>query len=323
MPGSFFISKLVSKDRLAGNYLTNGYTIKTSIMEARHAFIKGLKGFGIFYRLEDLLVFYTIVSVTVHRMGLTVLAFCPMFNHVHFLFKETSLYDLRCFIHRITTVFVREYNVRYERTGPLFQSPFGSSIKRRIKIIMGCVAYIFNNPVAGKMVKTALEYRWNLLAYHDNHNPFSNKLRKDHCRNVMRSALRKVDYFYNNGKYLSYSALKDLFKGLDKDESNQLIDYIIFKYNFLAYNDLVEFYGSFVKMITAVESNAGSEFDLEDEYGDHSCYQEMLAIVKSLGYKGSSLNFEKLPEELKDSLFWILKNRTHASPSSIYKFLHR
>ncbi|MBQ6185840.1 MAG: hypothetical protein IJK48_08220 [Bacteroidales bacterium] len=292
-------------------------------MQARHAFIKGLKGFGIFYRLDDMLVFFTIVSVTVHRMGLTVLAFCPMFNHIHFLFKEISLYDLRCFIHRITSVFAREYNVRYERRGPLFQSPFGSSIKRGIKIIMGCIAYVFNNPVAGRMVKTALEYRWNLLAYHDNPCPFSKKLRKDHCRNAMRVALRKVDYFFKNGKYLSYNVLKNLFHGLDRDEINQLIDYIIFKYNFLAFKDLEELYGDFGKLITAVESNAGSEFDLEDEYGDHSCYQEMLAIVKSLGFKGSSLNFEKLSEDSKDSLFWILKNRTHASPSSIYKFLHR
>ena len=44
---------------------------------------------------------------------------------------------------------------------------------------------------------------------------------------------------------------------------------------------------------------------------------------KSLGYNGSSLNFEKLPEELKDSLFWILKNQTHAKSSCINKFLHR
>lgn len=292
-------------------------------MEARHAFIKGINGFGIFYRLEDLLVFFTLVSVIASRMGLTVLAFCPMFNHIHFLFKEISLTELRSFVHRITTAFVREYNTRYERTGPLFKSPFGYSLKKGVKIIMGCVAYVFNNPVAGKIVRTAMEYRWNLLAYHDNPHPFSNKLRKDHCRNVMRVALRKVDYFYNKGKHLSYNVLKNLFHGLDKDESNQLIDYIIFKYNFLAFKDLEELYDGFGKMITAVESNAGSEFDLEDEYGDHSCYLEMLSIVKAFGYKGSSLNFEKLSEKSKDRLFWTLKNQTHANSSCINKFLHR
>ena len=290
-------------------------------MEARHAFIKGINGFGIFYRLEDLLVFFTIVSVIVRRMELTVLAFCPMFNHIHFLFKEISLSELRSFIHRITTAFVREYNTRYERKGSLFQSPFGYSLKKGVKIIMGCVAYVFNNAVAGKMVRTAMEYRWNLLAYHDNSHPFSNKLRKDHSRNVMRVALRKVDYLYNEGK--SYNVLKKLFHGLDRDESNQLIDYIMLKYNFLAFKDLEELYDGFWKMITAVESNAGSEFDLEDEYGDHLCYLEMLSIVKSIGYKGSSLNFEKLSEESKDSLFWTLKNQTHAKSSCINKFLHR
>ena len=305
-------------NRHAGNL-----TIKTSIMEARHAFIKGVNGFGIFYRLEDLLVFFTLVSVTVRRMGLTVLAFCPMFNHIHFLFKEISLSELRSFVHRITTVFVREYNTRYERSGPLFQRPFGNSLKKGVKIILGCVAYVFNNPVAGKMVKNAIEYRWTLLAYHDSPHPFSNKLRKDHCRNVMRVALRKVDYYYNEGNYLSYNALRNLFNGLDRNESSQLVDYIIFKYNFLAFNDLEELYNGFGKMITAVETNAGSEFDLEDEYGDHSCYPEMLSIVKSLGYKGSSLNFEKLSEDSRDSLFWILKNQTHAKASCINKFLHR
>lgn len=292
-------------------------------MEARHVFIKGINGFGIFYRLEDLLVFFTLVSVIVRRMGLTVLAFCPMFNHIHFLFKEISLSELRSFVHRITTAFVREYNTRYERTGPLFQSPFGYSLKKGVKIIMGCVAYVFNNAVAGKIVRTAMEYRWNLLAYHDNPHPFSNKLRKDHCRNVMRVALRKVDYFHTKGKHLSYNVLKNLFHGLDRDESNQLIDYIIFKYNFLAFKDLEELYDGFGKMITAIESNAGSEFDLEDEYGDHSCYLKMLSIVKSFGYKGSSLNFEKLSEESKDRLFWTLKNQTHAKSSCINKFLHR
>lgn len=292
-------------------------------MEARHAFIKGINGFGIFYRLEDLLVFFTLVSVIASRMGLTVLAFCPMFNHIHFLFKEISLSELRSFVHRITTAFVREYNTRYERTGPLFKSPFGYSLKKGVKIIMGCVAYVFNNPVAGKMVRTAMEYRWNLLAYYNNPHPFSKKLRKDHCRNVMRVALRKVDYFYNKGKHLSYNVLKNLFHGLDKDESDQLIDYIIFKYNFLAFKDLEELYDGFGKMIAAVESNAGSEFDLEDEYGDHSCYLEMLSIVKSFGYKGSSLNFEKLSEESKDRLFWTLKNQTRAKTSCINKFLHK
>ncbi|MBR5176262.1 MAG: hypothetical protein IKW89_10095 [Bacteroidales bacterium] len=291
-------------------------------MEATHAFIKGARGNGIFYRLEDFLVFFTIVSVTVREMGLKILGFCPMFNHIHFLIKGISVMVLRSFIQRVTFLFVKEYNQDYERTGPVFNSPFGKSIKKGIKVILGCVAYIFNNPVAGKMHKTAMDYRWNLLAYYKNPHPFSKKLRKDHCRNVMRTALRKVDYFFSKGKYLSYGALHSIFEGLDKEEGRQITDYIINKYNFLAYDDLIELYGSFEKMTTALESNAGSEFDLEDEYGDHSCYREMLRVVNTLGYKGILLNFERLSPDARDSIFWVLRNQTGAKAANINKFLH-
>lgn len=291
-------------------------------MEATHAFMKGVRGNGIFYRLEDFLVFFTIVSVTARKMGLKVLGFCPMFNHIHFLIKGISLRLLRSFIQRVAFLFVNEYNQDYGRTGPLFNSPFGKSIKKGVKIIMGCVAYVFNNPLAGKMNQTAIDYRWNLLAYFDNPHPFSSKLKKDHCRNVMRDALRQADYFFSHGKYLSYNALRSIFRCLDNEESCQMIDYIINKYNFLAFGDLVELYGSFEKMVTALESNAGSEFELEDEFGDHSCYREMLTVVKTLGYKGRLLNFENLSPEARDSLFWIIKNQTCFKTASINIFLH-
>ena len=269
-------------------------------MEATHAFIKGLRGNGIFYRSEDFLVFFTIVSVIARKMKLIILAFCPMFNHIHFLFKEISLPSLRSFIRQVTSLFVKEYNLDYKRTGPVFQRHFGKSLKKGIKIILGCIAYVFNNPIAGKMFETAIEYRW-----------------------VMRIALRKVDYYFKNGTYLSYNRLRDIFKDLGNEEKKQMIDYVIIKYNFLAYNDLSELYHSFENMITAIESNAGAEFDLEDEFGDHSCYWDMLSIIKSIGYKGSSLNFEKLPKETLDSLFLTLKRRTHAKDIHINKFLHR
>ena len=64
-------------------------------MEARHGYIKGLRGNGIIYRSEDFIVLITIVSVLVKKAGMKVMAFCPMFNHIHFLIKNISLNKLR------------------------------------------------------------------------------------------------------------------------------------------------------------------------------------------------------------------------------------
>ena len=142
-------------------------------MEAIHVFIKGRNGNGVFYRTEDFLVFISIVGTIARRMGISIIAFCPMFNHVHILVKGIDMESLRAFIHQIETTFVREYNHEYNRSGPLFQKSFGRSVKKESKTILGCVAYVFNNPVAGKLCKEAIAFRWNLLAFKDCQNPFS------------------------------------------------------------------------------------------------------------------------------------------------------
>ena len=292
-------------------------------MEAIHAFMKGRFGQGIFYRSEDFLVFITIVSVLVRKMGLTVISFCPMFNHVHFLIKGISIQCLRLFILRTATTFVKQYNMDYSRKGPLFKKPFGHSVKRSVKIILGNVAYIFNNPVAGKLFRKAIRYRWNLLAYLGNRNPFSEPIRKESCRHVVRLALKKVDYFHSRNMYLSYNALRNIFKNLDKEEREQLIDYVLVKYNFLSFESLEGLYGNYDRLIVAIDSNAGSEYELEDEYGDHSCYRTMLDIARRLGYKDRKLNFESLPEEEVDKLFNLILATTNIPPYNINKFLHR
>ena len=292
-------------------------------MEAKHAFMKGRFGHGIFYRTEDFLVFITIISVLVRKMGLTVIAFCPMFNHVHFLVKDIKTQRLRLFILRAATLFVKQYNLDYSRKGPLFKKPFGYSVKKSVKIILGSVAYVFNNPVAGKLSKKAIQYRWNLLAYIGNRTPFSKPIRKDLCRHVMRLALKKVDYFRSRNMFLTYNALRNIFKNLDEEEHKQIIDYILFSYIFLSFESLEELYGNYDKLIASIDSNAGSEFDLEDEYGDHSCYRTMLNLVKKLGYKDKKLNFEMFPDEEVDKLFSLILTTTNIPPYNINRFLHR
>ena len=292
-------------------------------MEAKHAFMKGLSGYGIFYRTEDFLVFITIVSVLVRKMNLTILSFCPMFNHIHFLIKDISKQRLRSFIQRVAITFVKQYNMYYSREGSLFKKAFGYSIKRSVKIIMGSCAYVFNNTVAGKLFKTAKEYKWNLLAYLESDHPFSKPLVKKTCRHKMRIFLEKVDYFNKNNMYLTYNVLESIFDKIKKEEHSQLVDYILSKYSFLSKEALLELYADYDHLIAAINSNAGSEYELEDEYGDHSCYRTMLGIVRKLGYKGNKLNFEALPSEEVDDLYNLILSNTAIPSYNINRFLHR
>ena len=289
-------------------------------MKAKHVYMKGRNGWGLFYRVEDCLVFFTVYSVLIRELGLCVLAFSIMFNHIHSLFKDISESVLKKFQIRLATIFSREYNTEYDRTGPVFKRRFGRAGKHAMKKIIACIAYIFNNPVAGKLCRLAIQNRWTLLAYKDNPNPFSNKLVKRRSRHIVRDALKVVDIYYREGKYLGYATLKRIFSGLTPEEKQQVIDYIVYKYNFLNYDELEEIFGSFAKALDVVENIAGNEYDLEDDCGDHSVYNKLIKHSRSMGYEGP--NFDMLPPELITKISRMLYVKVNPSADQMRKFLH-
>ena len=196
-------------------------------MTAKHVYMKGRNGWGIFYRIEDCLVYFTIFSVLVRQMKICVLAFSIMFNHTHSLLKDILAAKLSKFELRLQTIFSKEYNTEYGRSGPIFNSPYGKSVKKGVKNIISSIAYNCNNPVAGHMCKRAAENRWTMLAYYNNPNPFSKKLVKRESRHRLRDSLKLVDIYYSQGKHLGYATLRRIFHGLDPEEKRQATDYIV------------------------------------------------------------------------------------------------
>jgi len=136
----------------------------------------------------------------------------------------------------------------------------------------------------------------------------------------MRESLKVVDICYNTDKYLNYATLRRILHGLDVVERSQIIDYIVSKYNFLDYERLLKYYGTFDRLLVSVDSNAGAEYELEDEYGDHSNYPKMIQLARSKGYEG--VCFENIsPYEVK-SLSQLFYSRINPSTDQIRKFLH-
>lgn len=289
-------------------------------MKATHVYLKGFNGWGIFYSMEDCLVYFTIASVLVREMGLCVLAFCFMFNHIHTLFKDIRPAVLKRFQIRLTTYFSKEYNDNYGRSGPVFMSPYGKTVKTVMKKVISCIAYVFNNPVAGKMCEHAVDYRWTLLSYYNCRHPYSQRLIKRNSRHIMRNAYSVVDIYYKRNKHLGYAVLKRIFKGLNPIERQQLTDYIIAKYNFLNYNELIDIFGSFEKTLLVTETHAGNEYEMEDECGDHSLYQEMIKLSRKYGCEGP--NYDQLtPSRIKD-LKRLLSSMVRPTDYQLQNFLH-
>lgn len=233
----------------------------------------------IFYSYTDYLVFYSHLSVAARRYDVRLLGVCLMVDHIHLLVYAADPNQLRAFVQYYTSRFTRKYNLYYGIQGPLFNTPFGGVPKLGHKKVRSAIAYLYNNPVEGLLFDRAEQARWNFLAYAAEKAPFSEKLRMDYARWELRKALKQVKDSSQTDKPLEYAQLSQITEGLSSREVQQFIDYTVRQYACIDYPALTRYYGSYEKMLTAVNANTGSEYDLqEDSHAkDYRIYPKMMA----------------------------------------------
>jgi hypothetical protein len=224
----------------------------------------------------------------------------------------------------VANVFVREYNREHGRSGALFDRPFGSAVKLGLKLIRTAIAYLYNNPVERYLCKYAQEYRWNFLAYGQSPNPFSEPLVLRKASAALRRAVKEVNASHMDKRHLTYAQLRRLLAPLDENEKNQLVDHIITRYSVIRYDILTtECYDGYENMLTAINSNAGSEYDIDElRYGRSDVeYRELYRYIHSQGYISAG-EVISLDIDTKLSLYDKMRRYTSANHYQICKFLH-
>ena len=292
--------------------------------QMNHTYQRSVSGFNIFYEVEDYLVYYTIFSVMSRRYGMVVYGLCLMIDHIHTLTSTSSCKTFSKFMSNVTIQFVKEYNRYHNRVGPLFSECFGSAPKAGLKRLRTAIAYLFNNPVERLLCKRAQEYRWNFLAYAASDNPFSDPLVLKKASRRLRRALKEVDGTLKRNEYMTYVQLKRMFVGMDAREKNQLIDYIIVRYNIIRYEDLTtKCYDGYENMLMVINSNAGSEYEVQElRYGRSDAeYRYLYKYVHEKGFKDAG-EVISLPSDSKFKLMVDMMNETSVSKLQICKFLH-
>ena len=292
--------------------------------EINHTYQRTISGANIFYEVEDYLVYYTIYSIIALKYEMVVYGLCLMIDHIHSLCATTDRDRFSRFMSHVANVFVREYNREHGRSGPLFECRFGSSIKLGLKLVRTAIAYLYNNPVERYLCKFAQEYRWNFLAYGNSRHPFSEPLVIRKASAALRRAVKEVDASHKHKRYLTYAQLRRLFSPLDNAEKNKLIDHIITRYSVICYDILTtECYDGYFNMLIAINSNAGSEYDIDElKYGRSDVeYRELYRYVHSHGYTSAGAVIS-LDIDMKLMLYDQMRRYTSASHYQICKFLH-
>lgn len=292
--------------------------------EVHHIYQRTINRFNIFYDLEDYLVYYTIFSVAVRQYGVIVLGLCLMFDHIHMLIKTDVRVRMSEFVRQVTCMFVREQNNDVGRKGSLFQARFGSAPKRGLKLLRTAINYLFNNPVEKKLCTRAEEFRWNFLAYAVSSHPFSDPLIIGQASRSLKRAIKEVDLAESEDRHLRYAQLKRLLSKLNERERMQLVDHIISIYNPFDYDEIIKCYGSYEDMLTAINSNTGSEYDIkEDRYRfsdtEYVRMGEILHDMEGLKDLRKVTGFD-IDEKMR--LFEVLRKHLSCDNLPIAKFLH-
>ena len=120
---------------------------KKSHSQIYHVMLRGINKQQIFFDKEDNEYFIGLLKRYRDSCGYQLHAYCLMGNHVHLLLQEGENKTTGEIIRHIGSAYVYWYNLKYERTGHLFQDRFKSEPVESESYLLTVFRYILMNPV--------------------------------------------------------------------------------------------------------------------------------------------------------------------------------
>ena len=122
-----------------------------------HIILRGINRQQIFEDGEDYSKFLRILEECKAISKFEIFAYCLMNNHIHLLLKEVKE-PIEQVMKRITTRFVYWYNIKYQRSGHLFQDRFKSEPVESDEYFLTVIRYIHQNPIKAGICKNPYDY---------------------------------------------------------------------------------------------------------------------------------------------------------------------
>lgn len=124
-----------------------------------HVMIRGTNQQIIFENDQDRFRFLQTLAKYKETCNYILYGYCLMDNHVHLLIKENEI-TISKIMQQISTSYARWFNLKYERSGHLFQGRFKSgTIENKHKFIR-VLRYIHQNPIRANIENDVFACRW-------------------------------------------------------------------------------------------------------------------------------------------------------------------
>ena len=114
----------------------------------------------IFFADRDYARFLVDLREAAARHACAVHAYVLMTNHVHLLLTPSDTNGPARLMQALGRRYVRYVNLRYARTGTLWEGRFRSALLDSDRYYFACSRYIEMNPVRAQLVRDPGEYRW-------------------------------------------------------------------------------------------------------------------------------------------------------------------
>lgn len=131
----------------------------------QHVIQRGNDRQACFFQPNDYLTYLTLLYEASQRHGCAIHAYVLMTNHVHLLVTPGEARAVSCMMQTLGRNYVAHVNVRYRRTGTLWEGRYKSCLVDSQNYVLACYRYIELNPVRAGMVGTAAEYQWSSHHY--------------------------------------------------------------------------------------------------------------------------------------------------------------
>ena len=178
-----------------------------------HVYNRGHNKNAIFLQSSDYTRYLQRLEQYLEKHDVTILAYCLMPNHVHFLIRQDGEEAIQQFIHRLHTAYTMYFNKKYNRPGSLFQGRFKARMIDREEYLLHVSRYIHQNPIdilqpQGRALRLS-KYMWSSYRYYVNP-----KLLSPICDTSIL-----LNYFSKRNEKFSYQHfVEDGLKELKKDK---------------------------------------------------------------------------------------------------------
>lgn len=135
-----------------------------------HIYNRGNRKQNIFLERRDYERFLKKTQEYKEKFGVTILCYCLMPNHFHFLLKQNTEVPITTFMLRLGTSYAKYFNIKYDQVGSLFQDRFKAKLIETDAYLLELSRYIHRNPLVLQPFSTPGvklgSYRWSSYLFY-------------------------------------------------------------------------------------------------------------------------------------------------------------